>query len=349
MEYTTAPDLSKAFSARMQELLKKYFSSRKKTGGVEMFVKVAILFGALAILLTALYSANQPWWVCLIAYFGLGFVFPALGFNVMHDALHGTLSSIPWVNRFFGYTLNFLGGIWEIWDWQHNRAHHMNTNVDGVDHDIDVQPLGRFHPNQRRYWFHKWQHVYFPWIIYPLSYLAWITILDLQKAFLMRKEGKFGTGKFIYMFVSKCVHFFIFIGLPLMVYPAWAVLLGYLIMSLMTGSIISPVFQMAHAVEKTEMVEAPKEGNIKFDVVHQLRTTADFATDNKLISWYVGGLNFQIEHHLYYYVSHIHYPAIHKMVVQVCKELNLPHHEYPKFILAFDSHIRLLKQLGRAA
>jgi linoleoyl-CoA desaturase len=81
--------------------------------------------------------------------------------------------------------------------------------------------------------------------------------------------------------------------------------------------------------------------------VHQLKTTANFATKSKFVSWFTGGLNFQIEHHLFPHISHIHYPAISEIVKDVCKEYNIHYIEYPKVRLAVASHVAHLREMGR--
>jgi linoleoyl-CoA desaturase len=263
----------------------------------------------------------------------------------MHDAVHGSFSSISWVNKLLGYTLNLLGGIWEIWKWQHNDAHHMSTNINGKDHDIDLGKYGRLHPSQKWYPWHKYQSFYLPWIVYPFSYFGWVFIFDFQKRNLMKKEGK--KVSLLYIICSKLVHLGIFIGIPLLHYSFLEVLSGYMITSLVTGWIIAIVFQLAHVVEETSMVEAPADGKVRFDHIHQINTTADFATNSKILKWFTGGLNFQVEHHLFTKCSHVHYPQIHAGLLQICEEQNITHHEFPTLISAIQSHVRQLKKLGQ--
>ena len=81
---------------------------------------------------------------------------------------------------------------------------------------------------------------------------------------------------------------------------------------------------------------------------HQIKTTAKFATNNKLVSWWVGGLNFQIEHHLFPKISHVHYPAISAIVRNVCSEYQLNYIDYPTMRRAVAAHVRFLREMGRA-
>jgi linoleoyl-CoA desaturase len=127
-------------------------------------------------------------------------------------------------------------------------------------------------------------------------------------------------------------------------------MVGFLIASMVTGFVISIVFQLAHTVEHTDF-PMPEADTNKIEnewAIHQIQTTANFATRNKVISWLVGGLNFQIEHHLFPKVSHIHYPAISKIIKQTCEDFNIRYMEYPKMTQAIASHASYLRRMGRA-
>jgi linoleoyl-CoA desaturase len=126
-------------------------------------------------------------------------------------------------------------------------------------------------------------------------------------------------------------------------------LIGYLVFGIVTGLVISIVFQLAHTVEHTHF-PMPDEDTGRMEdewAIHQLKTTANFAPRNKLISWYVGGLNFQVEHHLFPKISHVHYPQISRIIKQTCQEFGVPYIEYPKMRYAVASHIAFLKEMGR--
>lgn len=342
METFAIDSRTKALNKIMHEFLEHYFKNRKRTGNWVIYTKATILLLSLFTLIIVLSVTRQFWWLELIECILLGGVVAGIGFNIMHDAVHQSFSKRKWVNSLFGFTLNLLGGDWRIWKSQHNGDHHMNTNIDGIDGDIDLGILGRLHPNQKRRKFHKYQHIYLPWILYPLSHFGWLLYFDFQKA----KKMGFKFWQYILLVLSKILHLSIFIVFPLF-FRTWTdVLIGYIVVLLVVGTITSFVFQLAHTVEKTEMFVAPSDKVIKNDAIHQLKTTADFATKNKLLSLYVGGLNFQREHHLFYKISHVHYPAIHKKLKAVCKELGLPDHEYPTLGSAIRSHLAQLKFLG---
>ena len=76
-----------------------------------------------------------------------------------------------------------------------------------------------------------------------------------------------------------------------------------------------------------------------------METTVDFAPRSRLLAWYLGGLNFQVEHHLFSRVCHIHYPALAPIVKQTAREHGLPYHHNGTFLQAVGSHARTLYRL----
>ena len=147
----------------------------------------------------------------------------------------------------------------------------------------------------------------------------------------------------------KVLYSFLFIALPIIMVGFQAWLVGFLVYGLFAGFVLSIVFQLAHTVEDTQFPTANVQTGKMEDewALHQLKTTANFATKNKMISWWLGGLNFQIEHHLFPRVSHVHYPAISKIIRKACQDYGFPYIEYPKMRTAVVSHVTHLKNLAR--
>jgi linoleoyl-CoA desaturase len=283
----------------------------------------------------------------------LGGVVAAIGCNIMHDGAHGSFSKHKVVNNIAAFTLNILGGKSFMWDMKHNVIHHAYTNIDGVDDDIDIQPWMRMSSTQPKYAMHKYQHIYF-WFLYSLLYVLWIFLLDYQKYFKKRigvmPIKKMSTKDHLVFWGFKILNLVLYVALPVYMLGFTTWLVGFLVFSILAGLIISIVFQLAHTVEHTHF-PMPDETTGKLEdewAIHQLKTTANFAPRNKVISWLVGGLNFQVEHHLFPKISHIHYPEISKIVKQACREFNVPYIEYPKMYQAVASHVSFLKQMGRA-
>ncbi len=295
---------------------------------------------------------EPPLWLAISECVLLGGIVAAIGFNVMHDGAHGSFSDNPTVNKIAAITLALLGGSHFMWNVKHNIIHHAYTNIDGVDDDINTKPFLRMASTQKKYSFHKYQHFYF-WFFYSLLYIYWIFVSDYKKYFT-QKIGeiplkKMDASDHFVFWLFKVIHLFIFVIIPILVAGLVPTIIGFLTVTLVAGIVTSIVFQLAHTVEHTHF-PMPSEltGRIEDEwAVHQIKTTANFATRNSVISWLVGGLNFQIEHHLFPKISHIHYPAISKIIRQACMEYGIAYVEYPRMYKAVFSHINYLKQMGR--
>jgi linoleoyl-CoA desaturase len=345
----------RSFHAELKRRAAQYFQTEAKaqTGNTALLAKAALLVSSLVALYVHLVFFTPALGWALLECVALGTVVALVGFNVMHDGAHGSFSSYSWLNRVAAFTLNVMGGSSYMWDAKHNTVHHMYTNIDGVDDDLDIQPWMRMTLDQKRHRAHRFQHLYF-WFLYCMLYISWVFVMDYQKYFTRR------IGSVALKPMSRADHFIfwgfkvlslgIFIGLPLYMVGWAGWLLGFFISMCVAGFTLSIVFQLAHTVEHTAF-PVPHETTRKMEdewAIHQLRTTANFATNNRLISWLVGGLNFQVEHHLFPKVSHVHYPQLSKIIKQTCAEFEVPYQEYPKMWQAVVSHVLFLRRLGRA-
>jgi linoleoyl-CoA desaturase len=249
-------------------------------------------------------------------------------------------------------SLNMLGGNSFFWNQKHNVAHHSFTNIEGADEDIDVSPYMRISEYQPKYWFHRFQHIY-GLLLYSLSYIMWIFYQDFVKYF----TGKVGDRDIktplsvtdhIVFWATKLAYIAVFIGFPMYYVGLASTLVGYSVMALTTGFAIAVVFQLAHVVEDVTFVgKTMPVTNVESDwATHQILTTANFGTKSKSLSWLLGGLNFQVEHHLFPKISHIHYPKINKIVRETCEEFNVMYKEFPTMLSAIHSHLLYLKQIG---
>jgi linoleoyl-CoA desaturase len=344
------------FHSDLKKRVNDYFNQKNKlpTGTTALLLKGILFFTCYFFLYIHLVFIQPAIWLAIPECILLGGFTAAIGFNVMHDGAHGSFSQYKIVNKLAGFSLNLLGGSAIMWNMKHNIIHHTYTNIDGVDDDIVGGPLLRFSSTQRKTKLHKFQHYYF-WFLYTFLHLMWIFVSDYRKYF-SRKIGdielrKMTTQEHISFWAAKVGYLFMIVVLPiyLLGFTKWA--LGFLLVTMITGFVISIVFQLAHTVEHTHF-PMPSEDTGKIEnewAIHQINTTANFATDNRLISWLVGGLNFQIEHHLFPRISHVHYPAISKIIKQTCQEYGIEYIEYPKMRHAIASHVNYLKKLGQAA
>ncbi|MBL7954204.1 MAG: acyl-CoA desaturase [Flavobacteriales bacterium] len=323
-----------------------------KAGDQAVTKTVVMLTLFLAPLVVLLVTA-PPVWMAILLYFAMGVGMAGVGMGVMHDALHGATSNHKWVNDLLGGTMYLLGSDAYTWKLQHNGAHHTHTNVDEVDQDIDPPDLLRFSEHAPLWKVHKLQHVY-AFFFYGLLTLVKLgnDFFSLEKA-RRNHDPRKGAYNYPMAFVAmvgvKVAHVVMFIGLPLWLTPLlwWQVLLGFVLMHFTCGVILGTVFQLAHVVEGTAQPLPDANGIIPTEwAVHELLTTADFAPDHRFITWYTGGLNYQIEHHLFPYISHVHYPAIAPIVQRVAAEYGLPYNVKPTTRNAIRSHVRRLHDLG---
>jgi linoleoyl-CoA desaturase len=324
----------------------------KKTGNWKLYLKTATLIPAALAIYIGLLTVSMPAGLALGLCAVLGFILASIGFNVMHDANHGSYSGKKWVNNVLGLTLNALGGNAFIWKFKHNVIHHTYTNVDGIDDDIAKSPLMRQCHTQKWVPAHRFQHFYVV-LVYAISSFAWVALMDFNKYFKQRivqtPLQKMDMKEHVIFWLSKVLYVVFYVAIPVLVvgWQAWAI--GFVTMQITLGFVLAIVFQLAHVVEHTEFELAghdPKTIENEW-AIHQIKTTANFAPRNKIISWFVGGLNFQVEHHLFPKVSHVHYPAISLIVKDACSKFNLPYNEYPTMSAAVASHFRMMRELGK--
>jgi linoleoyl-CoA desaturase len=346
---------SDGFLHAIRQRVDCYFQNtgRRQRDCPRMYLKTLLLliwFVASYVLLVFL---AFPWWVVLPLALSLGLSMAAIGFNIQHDGSHRAYSNYPWINRLMALTLDFMGASSYVWSRKHNTIHHSYTNIVDHDDDINIGFLGRLAPHQRRFGFHRLQH-YYLWVLYGFLYLKWTLYDDFRDVILGRIGGHRlakPRGWDIATFIGgKGVFFCWALVIPLLLHPTWNVLLIYLTASFVLGVVLSIVFQLAHCVEEASFpLPAKDTGRIESAwAAHQVETTVDFARENRLLSWYVGGLNYQIEHHLFPRICHVHYPAISKLVEETCAEFGLRYRAHRTVLASLMSHFRQLRRMGMA-
>jgi linoleoyl-CoA desaturase len=284
----------------------------------------------------------------------MSFGIAGIGLSVMHDANHGAYSSKKWVNDLLGYSLNLVGANAFNWKIQHNVMHHTFTNIHDEDEDISPRGVLRLSPHSTWKRIHQYQYVY-AWFLYGLMTIVWVVLKDFVRIVKYHKNGMVVKQKanisreWIILLTTKAIYVFYIIILPLMLTSLfwWQILLGILMMHYIAGFILAIIFQPAHVIEGTEF-PMPDEDNMLENnwAVHQLHTTTNFGNRSRWFSWYVGGLNFQIEHHLFPNICHVHYRRISEIVRNTASEFGLPYKTSRTFISALNGHLKLLKKLG---
>jgi linoleoyl-CoA desaturase len=342
------------FHDEVRKRVNHYFESNQisRNANWRMILKTAVILSGLAAsYVSFLLSASSPI-LAVISTFALAQGILLVGFNIMHDGNHGSYSNNPRLNRIIGFTLDLVGGSSLLWRYKHNILHHTYTNIDELDDDLAVPGLLRFSRGQPWKPWHRQQHWYaFP--AYCLMTFLWTMKSDFQKFFTL-KIGDYTLPRptiteALLFFSVRLFYFGYMLMLPLFFYPVVHVLCFFLFVHAVVGLTLATVFQLAHVVEDSTF-PLPDQDTGEIDnewAIHQVETTSNFAPNSRLAAWYCGGLNFQIEHHLFPRVCHIHYPAISKIVEQTCREFQVTYVSYPTFLMAVAAHRRFLKELGR--
>jgi linoleoyl-CoA desaturase len=342
-----------AFQLELRRRVDEYFrtTGRRQRDCWQMYVKTAILAAGFAGSYLLLVFVAETWWQALPLAILLGLSEAGIGFNIQHDGSHQAYSNSPWVNTLMARTLEVIGGSSYLWRWKHVVFHHTYVNITGHDTDIDLGMLARLTPHQKRLAFHRWQHLYL-WPLYGVLAIKWQLVDDFRK--LIR--GRISNQPFprprgwelVILVAGKAIFFALAFGIPLRFHSVGVVLLYYGVAGLVTGTALSVVFQVAHCVEEAEFpVLRASTGRIDHAwAVHQAETTVDFARRSRLVTWLVGGLNFQTEHHLFPRISHVNYPAISTLVEETCRDFGIRYTEFTSFRAGMASHFRWLRRMG---
>lgn len=346
------------FFATLSQRVNGYFKTNniERTANGEMIFKTFFMFSLYLIpyfliisgLFTSLWALFA---LCLVM--GLGMA--GIGLSIMHDANHGAYSVKPWVNNLLGMSLNLVGGHALNWKIQHNVLHHTYTNVHEVDEDISPRGVLRMAPGSEWKPFHRFQHMY-AWFFYGLLTFVWILFKDFgriiryQKEGMLKKQKASAAKEWMILIATKVIYVTYIFVIPMLLLPVsfGQVFVGFFAMHFVSGFILAIIFQPAHVVEGTEYPVADEKGNLENNwAIHQMHTTTNFGHRHRLFSWYVGGLNYQVEHHLFPNICHVHYRNIAPIVEQTAKEFGVPYKSKETFLDAVIAHARLMKELGR--
>lgn len=343
------------FSETLKRRVNEYFKAKNisQKGNFWMYLKAIILLATYIVsFLIVILFPLAPWLgIFMVILMGIGEA--GIGMSVMHDAAHGAFSKRKWVNSLFASTMFILGSNVLNWKIQHNLLHHTYTNIYGYDQDISTKAAIRLsnHAPLRKY--NRFQFIY-AFLLYGMMTISKLfsdvnQLIEFNRSGITKAQKRNGRKEIIVLILLKLLYFGTLLILPILFssFSWWHVLIGFLLMHLTAGIIMSVIFQMAHVVEGAEQPLPDENGIIQHDwLVHQLKSTADFAPKNVLLNWYVGGLNFQVEHHLFSNICHIHYRKIAPIVQQTAEEFGLEYNVKPTFLTALKSHVNRLKELG---
>ena len=318
---------------------------------IKTVVMLALFFVPLIVLASGLATTV---WMVFGLYIVSGFGMAGIGMSVMHDAIHGSYSRNKKINTLLGYTFNLIGANATVWKIQHNVLHHTFTNIENADDDLNAPFFLRFSPHAKHYWVHQFQHIYI-WFFYALSTISWITTKDFVRlkrykdmGFLDKKHEY--KKNLVSMTLWKLLYYSYALLLPMIMVPLswWIVLLAFLSMHFVTGLLVSIVFQIAHIMPVNEFPLPNEQGVINDNWYgHQFATTSNFSPNSNLLFWLIGGLNYQVEHHVLPDVCHVHYKKLTKIVSETAQEYGMPYHVKKSVGQAIWDHTKMLRMLGR--
>jgi linoleoyl-CoA desaturase len=343
-----------AFIADTRRDVEAYLGSGRTRvrGLVRLYAKAVLAFVVLAGSWAVLMFADPGVSLGLLALAGVVLGTMLIAFSVMHDANHGAYFASRRFNHLLGWTGDSLLGFSSYaWRVKHNVAHHTYTNVDEYDADITQVPVARFMPTQAPRPWYRLQHLYI-WPLYALMGLRWQAVGDIAAlsrgsighSALRRPRGWDLAG----LVGGKLVFVAWALVLPMLVYPWWLVLVAYVGFSAIVSLVMAVTFQLAHCVEEADFVTAGEAAAAKrLWAVHEVETTVDFCPRNRVVTWFLGGLNFQIEHHLFPGVPHTHYAQIAAIVERNALRHGVRYTAHPTLHAALRSHYRHLRTMGR--
>ena len=346
---------NRVFFNSLRSAVDEYFERNKirKTGNYKLYIKTTVLIVTTMALYFGVLLLPVPAWAGILMSAAFGMCMAFIGFNIMHDANHGSFSSRKWVNEVFGLTLNFIGGNAFLWKLKHNIVHHTYTNIDGIDDDINNMPFMRECATQPWKPMHRFQGYYMFMLYGFTSIFMWISdfIKYFSKKVYTTDLKPMDVKEHMVFWITKSAYVVLYVVVPILVLGWKPWLVGFLVMHFVLGLLIALVFQLAHVVEHAEFSVAGVEP-VKIEnewAIHQVKTTANFAAGSKLVTWFLGGLNFQIEHHLFPRISHVHYPEISKIVKKTCEQYEIRYNYFPTMGNAIYSHFKVMDQLGKAS
>lgn len=341
------------FFSQLRAEVDAYFTENQlgRNANAAMVTKTILIytlyFGSYGLILAGGFNIWVMWGLCV----AMGFGKAGLGMSVAHDAIHGAYSAKPWVNKLLSKTMNIIGGSDYVWRITHNRVHHTWTNIHEVDEDLQLAPFIRLSPHAKWMPVHRAQQ-YFSFVVYGLATIFWVFAKDYKKM-AQKNIGpvvlKHRAVDIIEVLSFKFLYYTYMIVIPLLVLDVtwWQFIIGFFTVHYTAGTILGVVFQLAHVVEHTQHFPQTEDGSMENSwAVHQMRTTSNFGRSNPILTWFAGGLNYQVEHHLFPTVCSIHYPALSKITERVAKQHGVPYHAHRTFRGAVASHFRTLRNFG---
>jgi linoleoyl-CoA desaturase len=341
-KFTFAED---GFYATLKREVKEYFDSNNMShkGGFGAVVSFVV---TLAIMIACMYlmCTSDSYILAYAAGFLHAFCRALMVVQHTHGASHFALSNSATVNRWVYRLGTIFIGLWnpKVWDLQHVVAHHVYTNEWPYDTD-SAFPIKSIAYNQRRFGYHRFQHIYM-WVVYaftiPLVYLNSLKDTIVGKQVLWKMKYQAQNARAEAWACSVCGG--IYLAIPFLILPFTYALCLSLYTNALSSVIFSFQFVVNHEVDKEGVMDGPPPATVDWGA-YQVSSSNTFSGDSYFKTWLAGGLNTQIEHHLFPGVWYAHYVPIRKIIQKVCKDFNLHYNDSPNLMDALKCHYRLLK------
>ena len=343
------------FRATLNRRVDDFFKTtgRQKRDCPQMYLKTAILVLGLIAIYVSLVFLAQEWWQALSLSILLGLFMDGIAFNLQHDGSHNAYSNIPWVNKLMAMSMDVIGFSSYYWKILHNVLHHNYVNITGYDQDFEFGTLARKTPFQKWFPHHRWQQ-YYIWLLYGVYSIEWSLSFDFENFFSNKlRHVDYPRPKereLVIFILGKTIFLSLAFGIPLMFHSIWNILLCYTVTQLTLGIVMSCIFWLAHEVEEAEFpMPSEDTGMVENEwAIHQIETSVN-CSFNPFLNWFCGGLNFQIEHHLFPKICHVNYASIALIVEKTCQEFGVKYQTNKSLFASLSSHFRLLRRLGKSS
>lgn len=352
LKFVKQPEES--FYTDLRKEVYRYFNSHNLSvhANQQMDFKTVFFFVLfIASYVLIVFTAVDPLLKMLLCFFH-GISITGIGFNISHDCSHEAYFRNKKYNKLLSFSMDLVGSNSYMWDLKHNKAHHIYTNIESFDEDITGSYLLRLSPHAPFHKVNSLQYIY-AWPLYCLIYFYIVWVYNFVQ-FGARRFGPFVQIKhpvkeLVKLIGWKLFYFFYAIAFPIywLQLSVSEFLLGYGIVCATAGFLLGITFYLAHCVDNAFEFPLPDNKEIKKSWArHQMETTSNFAMSNKFITWFCGGLNYQVEHHLFPEICSIHYNKISKIVQKVSKDHNVPYKYYSGLWPAVKAHYTVLKKLS---
>ncbi len=345
------PASASSFPKVLRRRLDHFFADQNISPKADraMWVKISAGMTVLLGSWIALYALRPDSWRFVALYVLSGLAQTFLLLNIAHDSNHNAISSVSSVNKTLNYVFDVCGISSYMWRILHHRGHHSCINLHGEDDALTGRGIFRFTPHEPRAGYHRFQHIY-ALFFYAMFSLDYVFVRDFECFFFPShgylKRTRHPAREYGILFTGKAFYLAYMLILPVVILGKSPLLVGgaFVLVHLIIGLTVSLVFQTTHTIDSTYFPSDRSE----FDngVYHIFATTADYATENSVVGWLVGGLNHHIVHHLCPFVCHTHYAQLTRIVRETAEEFGVPYRQHPTMTQAIRHHLLLLKQLG---